>query len=289
MIEKTHSRERDNGVLDDRFNDPTLRWYINQASKEPLVDIQTEVILAERIRLGDNDAYNQLVRANLLLVIAIAKNYPTSATVGFPDLISAGNKGLMVAVRRFDPNRGAKLSTYAAHWIKQSIRREISNCTNTVRMPIHRISDLRRVRRSIDFLEKNGEDVSVKQVEGNTGLSIEKIDDLLLHDIKYLSLDFEYEEGGQFSDIIEDEGVVCPNEYCSKKEQLKLLREVVEKLPIRDRNIIIKRFGLNGSEPMTLEEVGQEYGLTRERIRQLQDVILEKINKIMSNKNKIKK
>jgi RNA polymerase primary sigma factor len=262
-----------------RENETGFQLYLRQIAEIPLLTPDQEVQLARRIKRGDQKAETEMVSANLRLVVKIARDY---ANFGLPllDLISEGNIGLMKAVERFDPKKGGKLSTYAAWWIKQSIKRALANQTKTIRLPIHLVEKIGKMRRvSSQMMEELGREPTDEELAEEIGLPSSKVAALKSAALRPASLDqpIEDDESFQFGDIVGDEESDNPFETLRDKDMLEEVEELLHLLDDRERMIINSRFGLDGQEPKTLEEVGETLGVTRERIRQLQNVALLKL------------
>jgi RNA polymerase primary sigma factor len=262
-----------------RENETGFQLYLRQIAEIPLLTPDQEVQLARRIKRGDQKAETEMVSANLRLVVKIARDY---ANFGLPllDLISEGNIGLMKAVERFDPKKGGKLSTYAAWWIKQSIKRALANQTKTIRLPIHLVEKIGKMRRvSSQMMEELGREPTDEELAEEIGLPSSKVAALKSAALRPASLDqpIQDDESFQFGDIVGDEESDNPFETLRDKDMLEEVEELLHLLDDRERMIINSRFGLDGQEPKTLEEVGETLGVTRERIRQLQNVALLKL------------
>ena len=267
-------------------SDSSLRVYMREISKTPLLTAEEEVELADRIKQGDKEARTHMIKANLRLVVKIAQDY---SGYGLPlsDLISEGNIGLMKAVERFDPNKGGKLSTYGSWWIKQSIKRALANQSKTIRLPVHMVDKIARMRRiSAMLAEAIGREPTDEELADELGLPRRKLAMLKRAAQRPASLDepFGDEDRGSFSDVIGDERAVSPFDALANKNMHGHLDDLLEVLDEREIKIIDARFGLNGRTPMTLEDVGREFGVTRESIRQLQNVALDKMRRALSKK-----
>ena len=266
--------------------DNSLRLYLREISKTELLTPEEEVKLAARIRKGDKKARAHMIRANLRLVVKIAQDY---SGYGLPlaDLISEGNIGLMKAVERFDPNKGGKLSTYGSWWIKQSIKRALANQSKTIRLPVHMVDKISRMRRISSMLaEAIGREPTDAELAEELGIPRKKLA-LLKRAAKRpasLNAPVHEDDSSEFSDIIGDEHAVDPFAALDNKNMHGELDELLEVLDEREHRIIDARFGLDGRKPMTLEEVGVEFGVTRERIRQLQNIALDKMRKALHRK-----
>ncbi len=269
-------------------SDASLKLYLREISKTPLLTIQDEIDLAERIRNGDADARAHMIRANLRLVVKIAQDY---SNYGLPvtDLISEGNIGLMKAVERFDPEKGGKLSTYAAWWIKQSIKRALANQSKTIRLPVHMVDKIAKMRRiSAMLAEALGREPTDDELAEEVGLPRRKLAMLRQASQRPTSLDAPINEGEatEYGEVISDERAENPFDMLADKKLNGEIDGLLAVLDERERRIIDERFGLTGKTPMTLEDVGREFGVTRERIRQLQNSALNKMRRALSKKEK---
>ena len=269
-------------------SDASLKLYLREISKTPLLTIQDEIDLAERIRNGDADARAHMIRANLRLVVKIAQDY---SNYGLPvtDLISEGNIGLMKAVERFDPEKGGKLSTYAAWWIKQSIKRALANQSKTIRLPVHMVDKIAKMRRiSAMLAEALGREPTDDELAEEVGLPRRKLAMLRQASQRPTSLDAPINEGEatEYGEVISDERAENPFDMLADKNLHGEIDGLLAVLDERERRIIDERFGLTGKTPMTLEDVGREFGVTRERIRQLQNSALNKMRRALSKKEK---
>ncbi|MGB2186810.1 MAG: sigma-70 family RNA polymerase sigma factor [Akkermansiaceae bacterium] len=268
--------------------DTSLRLYLREIAKTELLTPEQEVELAARIKKGDKKARSHMIRANLRLVVKIAQDY---SGYGLPlaDLISEGNIGLMKAVERFDPKKGGKLSTYGSWWIKQSIKRALANQSKTIRLPVHMVDKIARMRRiSAMLTEALGREPTQEELAEELGIPHKKLA-LLERAAKRptsLNAPVHEDDSAEFSDIIGDEHAVDPFEALDNKTMHGELDELLDVLDEREHRIIDARFGLDGKKPMTLEEVGLEFGVTRERIRQLQNIALVKMRKALKRKDK---
>lgn len=266
--------------------DGGIKIYLREIGKTPLLTRDEEVELAGRIKNGDEAARDHMIRANLRLVVKIAQDY---ANYGLPllDLISEGNIGLMKAVERFDPNKGGKLSTYGAWWIKQSIKRALANQSKTIRLPVHMVDKITKMRRvSMVLGEELGREPTDEELSEEIGIDRAKLSHLKAAALRPASLDAPIgeDESTQFGDIIGDEKAQTPLELVSHKNMHMQLDDLLEVLDERETKIVVARFGLGGEAPKTLEEVGGEFGVTRERIRQLQNIALKKLRRALHKK-----
>jgi RNA polymerase primary sigma factor len=262
----------------------TIKQYLTEIGKIALLTPAEEVALAKRIKRGDRAARNHMIQANLRLVVKIAHDYKD---FGLPllDLISEGNIGLIKAVERFDPAKGGKLSTYAAWWIKQSIKRALANQSKTIRLPVHLVDKISRMRKTATALtEEFGREPTDEEIAIEMQIPVNKIAHMKSVSVRPASLDapINDEEGGTpFSEIVGDENAASPYETLREKNIQGDLRALLDGLDEREANIIKMRFGLDAHNEMTLEEVGKLFNVTRERVRQLQNLALSKMRKAM--------
>lgn len=260
--------------------------YMKEAWKTDLLTREQEVDLADRIKKGDQEARKHMIEANLRLVIKIAHDYE-HYWLGLLDLIQEGNMGLMKAVERFDPNKGGKLSTYAAWWIKQSIKRALANQARTIRLPVHMVDKISKMRRvALVLSEEFGRPPTDEELRIELGMDPERFSTLMSSSMSMTSLDAPLSEDNdtEYSSVIADTKALSPLELLSHKNMHMQLDDLLEVLDERERKIIDTRFGLAGQKPKTLEEVGQEFGVTRERIRQLQNIALKKMKRALQKK-----
>jgi RNA polymerase primary sigma factor len=268
--------------------DSNIKYYLSEISKTPLLTIQEEIELAERIKMGDQDARDHLIRANLRLVVKIARDY-SGYGLSLSDLISEGNIGLMQAVDRFDPEKGGKLSTYGSWWIKQSIKRALANQSKTIRLPIHMVDKIARLRRiAASLTETLGREPTDEEIVEATGIPRQKIAMLKQASQRPTSLDAPINEGEsmEYSEIVRDETVQSPFDALADKNMQNEISGLLSILNERELKIINERFGLTGKKPMLLEDVGREFGVSRERIRQLQNAALTKMRNAFMRKDK---
>lgn len=261
-----------------------MRTYMQEIGKTPLLSKEEEIELAARIKKGDKAARDHMISANLRLVVKIAHDYNN---FGLPllDLISEGNIGLVKAVERFDPSKGGKLSTYAAWWIKQSIKRALANQSKTIRLPVHlvdRISKMRKITAQLaDELDREPTDEEIAYV---MGLPVNKVAHLKSVSVRPSSLDAPIGEDGEttFGELVGDENEASPLENLQEKSMSNDIKAVINQLEDREAEIIHLRFGLDGNHPLTLEEVGEKFDITRERVRQIQNIAIHKMRRLMS-------
>ncbi len=275
--------------IDHRDDRSTLQLYLNDIRRTPLLTPAEEIQLALRVQQGDEVAREHMIRANLRLVVKIAFDYNH---LGLPimDLISEGNLGLIKAVGRFDPARGGKLSTYAAWWIKQSMKRAVANQSKTIRLPVHLVDRIARMRRIISrYLEEFGREPDNDEIAYELQIPVKKIALLKTVSVRPASLEAPLGDDADarvLGDIVGDENARSPDEHLGDKNMIEDLHEIVRSLDPREAEILILRFGLGGGAPLTLEKVGQRFNITRERIRQLQDLALRQVRRRMHERNK---
>ena len=277
--EEEEEIELDLSIPDDVGIDDPVRMYLKEIGRVPLLKADEEVELAKRMQEGDEEAKNQLAEANLRLVVSIAKRYVGRGML-FLDLIQEGNLGLLKAVEKFDYKKGFKFSTYATWWIRQAITRAIADQARTIRIPVHMVETINKlVRVSRQLLQELGTDPTPEQIGAVMDLAPERVREIQKVAQEPVSLETPIgeEEDSHLGDFIEDEDAPAPDEaasYILLKEQLE---EVLETLTPREAKVLRLRFGLDDGRSRTLEEVGQEFGVTRERIRQIEAKALRKL------------
>ncbi|MFP6855322.1 MAG: RNA polymerase sigma factor RpoD/SigA, partial [Opitutales bacterium] len=260
-----------------------LKTYLDRIAKVDLLTIKEEGELAARIAVGDEQARELMITANLRLVVKIAKDY---SNFGLPllDLIEEGNIGLMKAVERFDPNKGGKLSTYASWWIKQSIKRALANQSKTIRLPVHMIEKVARIKKtSTAMSESLGRDPTDDELAEAVNMPVSKVTHLKTVSARPSSLEAPIggNESTTLGEMVGDDLALTPLERLQSKSLVSDVNLVLDQLEPREAEIIRLRFGLSGEEPQTLEEVGVKFKVTRERVRQLQDISIRKMRKAM--------
>jgi RNA polymerase primary sigma factor len=259
-------------------NDP-VRMYLKEIGKVPLLTAEEEVSLARRIERGDMEAKAKLIEANLRLVVSIAKRYVGRGML-FLDLIQEGNLGLIRAVEKFDYRKGYKFSTYATWWIRQAITRAIADQARTIRIPVHMVETINKlIRVQRQLLQDMGREPAPEEIAAEMGTTPQKVREILKISQEPVSLETPIgeEEDSQLGDFIEDEDAAMPVEAVSEIMRKEELNNVLSSLSLRERKVIELRFGLRGEHPRTLEEVGQKFGVTRERIRQIEAKTLAKL------------
>ena len=263
--------------------DTAIKLYLREIGQVKLLTPQEEIELAARIKKGDKKAREQMIKANLRLVVKIARDYEG---IGLPllDLISEGNIGLMKAVERFDPAKGGKLSTYGSWWIKQSIKRALANQSKTIRLPVHLVDKISKMRRTAMRLQEElGREPTDDEIAGELGMPTSRVTQMRLAAIRPASLDAPIgdDDSNNFAEVVQDENAETPYEQLEDKTVTSMLREMVTTLDPREATILRFRFGLDGGPERTLEEVGVKFGVTRERVRQIQNIALRKLRKMI--------
>jgi RNA polymerase primary sigma factor len=276
--ERAGRRER--GSYD---GDTAIKLYLREIGQVKLLTPQEEIELAARIKKGDKKAREQMIKANLRLVVKIARDYEG---IGLPllDLISEGNIGLMKAVERFDPAKGGKLSTYGSWWIKQSIKRALANQSKTIRLPVHLVDKISKMRRTAMRLQEElGREPTDDELAQELGTTASRVAQMRMAAVRPASLDAPIgdEDSNNFAEVVQDESADTPYEQLEEKTVTRMLQEMVKTLDPREAIILRARFGLDGGPQKTLEEVGQKFGVTRERVRQIQNIALKKLRKMI--------
>ncbi len=259
--------------------DDPVRMYLKDIGKIPLLDPDREAILAEKIAEGDEAAKNELVEANLRLVVSIAKKY-VGKGMYFLDLIQEGNLGLIKAVEKFDHTKGYKFSTYATWWIRQAITRAIADQARTIRIPVHMVETIHRVSRtSRQLLQEYGREPTIDEIAEKLGMSADKVREIMkaAQDPVSLETPIGEEDDSHLGDFIPDDSSPTPAEAVSYQLLREQLNKVLHTLTPREEMVIKLRFGLEDGRTRTLEEVGREFNITRERIRQIEAKALRKL------------
>ncbi|MBR1730056.1 MAG: RNA polymerase sigma factor RpoD [Selenomonadaceae bacterium] len=259
--------------------DDPVRMYLKEIGRVPLLTAQQEVDLAKRMKAGDEDAQKQLAEANLRLVVSIAKRYVGRGML-FLDLIQEGNLGLIKAVEKFDYTKGYKFSTYATWWIRQAITRAIADQARTIRIPVHMVETINKlIRVSRNLLQKLGRDPTAEEIAEEMDVSVDRVREIMKIAQEPVSLETPIgeEEDSNLGDFIEDQEAPAPAEQASFLLLKEQLEEVLQTLTPRETRVLRLRFGLDDGKARTLEEVGQSFGVTRERIRQIEAKALRKL------------
>lgn len=259
-------------------NDP-VRMYLKEIGKIPLLTAEEELALAKRLEAGDEEAHNQMVEANLRLVVSIAKRY-VGRGLPFLDLIQEGNFGLIKAVGKFDYTKGYKFSTYATWWIRQAISRAIADHARTIRIPVHMVETINRVSRAQhELVQELGRDPSTAEIADRLHISEEKVEEILRVSQEPISLETPVgeEDDSHLGDFIQDEDASEPADAASYMMLKEQLSTVLKTLTYREEQVLCMRYGLKDGKMHTLEEVGEKFNVTRERIRQIEAKALRKL------------
>ena len=259
--------------------DDPVRMYLKEIGRVPLLSADEEIALAKRMEAGDEEAQKELAEANLRLVVSIAKRYVGRGML-FLDLIQEGNLGLIKAVEKFDYNKGYKFSTYATWWIRQAITRAIADQARTIRIPVHMVETINKlIRVSRQLLQQLGREPAPEEIAEAMEISVERVREIMKIAQEPVSLETPIgeEEDSHLGDFIEDQDAPAPAEAASFMLLKEQLEEVLDTLTEREERVLRLRFGLDDGRARTLEEVGQNFGVTRERIRQIEAKALRKL------------
>lgn len=261
------------------FVDNSVKLYLKEMGSIPLLTPDEEKELALRIADGDTEAKKRLVEANLRLVISVAKHYQ-GCGLSFLDLIQEGNTGLIRAAEKFDVSKGFKFSTYATWWIKQAISRAVADQSKTIRIPVHMTENINRLRATArDLVVKLGRDATNEEIAEAMGITVEEVNEIRSHMVEMTSLEMQVgdDEDVTVGSLVKDDKMPAPEHNILVEDSKSTIDTVLDTLSDREKNIIILRFGIGTEEPKTLEEVGKELGLTKERIRQIEAKALAKL------------
>ncbi len=267
--------------------DDSVKIYLKDIGRVPLLTGEQEVELAKRMQEGDEEAKKTLSEANLRLVVSIAKRY-VGRGMQFLDLIQEGNLGLMKAVEKFDYTRGFKFSTYATWWIRQAITRAIADQARTIRIPVHMVETINKQGRATrTLLQRLGREPTTEEIAEYLGWSVEKVREIqkIAQDPVSLETPIGEEEDSHLGDFLEDDKAMSPSDVAESKLLKEQLFQVLNTLTPREQKVLRLRYGLDDSHPRTLEEVGREFNVTRERIRQIEAKALRKLR----HPNRLKK
>ena len=260
----------------------SLRLYLRSIGRVELLTAEQEIELAQRIEKGDMQAKRHMVEANLRLVVSIAKGY-LGRGLGFLDLIQEGSLGLIRAVEKFDYRRGYKFSTYATWWIRQAVTRAIADKARTIRIPVHMVEKLNRVTHvERQLVQRLGREPEPSEIAAELKITVREVRDILRVAQMPVSLEKPVgdEDESELGDFVADESVEEPFEAATENLQREDIQKALDALPERERQVIELRYGLRGHEPLTLEEVGRAFGVTRERIRQIENNTLRKLKQL---------
>ena len=284
-ILKTDTEENDDDIMDVGISgfavvDDPVKMYLKDIGKVPLLSPEEEIELAKKILDGDQEAKSRLCQSNLRLVVSIAKRWASTNSLSFLDLIQEGNMGLLRAVEKFDYTKGFRFSTYATWWIKQAITRAIADQSRTIRLPVHMVETINRYGRTVRQLtQKLSREPTLEEIAEAMGISESKVVEIQKSALDPVSLETPIgeEEDSKMSDFIEDESAKSPMEVASQKLLHEQLMSVIDTLTPREQQVIRERYGLIDGKAKTLEEVGKEFSVTRERIRQIEAKALRKL------------
>ncbi|HOB29836.1 MAG TPA: RNA polymerase sigma factor RpoD [Bacillota bacterium] len=277
--DKEEETEIDLSVPEGVALDDPVRMYLKEIGRVPLLTAEEEVELAKRMEMGDLEAKQRLIESNLRLVVSIAKKY-VGRGMDFLDLIQEGNMGLIKAVEKFDYRKGFKLSTYATWWIRQAITRAIADQARTIRVPVHMVETINKmVRTSRELVQELGREPTAEEIAEKMGITPEKVREIqkIAQEPVSLETPIGEEEDSHLGDFIEDIDALAPDEAASYLLLQEQIDEVLSTLNEREQRVLRLRFGLDDGRPRTLEEVGREFGVTRERIRQIEAKALRKL------------
>ena len=268
----------------DEIADDSVRLYLSEIGKVPLLSAEKEFELAKKVKAGDKKAFDQMTESNMRLVVSIAKKY-SGRGLDLLDLIQEGNTGLLRAVEKFDPDRGFKFSTYATWWIRQAITRAIADQARTIRIPVHMVETINKLMRTQRRMTQElNREPTIEELGKELEMEPEKVEYVMKIKQDITSLDAGVgkdgdEEDSVLGDFIEDEDIVTPEESASTQLLKEQVQDILSSLSDREQKIIKLRFGLENGKNHTLEEVGQEFAVTRERIRQIEAKALAKLRK----------
>ena len=266
--------------------DDSVRMYLHEIGKVALLTKEEEVVLAKRVSKGDIVARKKLAEANLRLVVSIAKKY-VGRGLSLMDLVQEGNLGLMRAVDKFDYKRGYKFSTYATWWIRQAVTRAIADQARTIRIPVHMVETINKlIRTQRQLVQDLGREPLSEEIAAEMGISVDKVEHILKISQETVSLEAPVgeEEDSMLGDFIEDKESISPIESASNQLLKADIKKILQLLSPREQKILKMRFGLDTGRTHTLEEVGKEFGVTRERIRQIEAKALQKLKDVKESK-----
>jgi RNA polymerase primary sigma factor len=270
-----------------RINDANFEQYLKEIRETPLLTSQQELELSRRIRGGDEAAREQMIKANLRLVVSVAKEF-LNRGLPFMDLIAEGNIGLMRGIEKFDPEQGNRFSTYGVHWIKQSIRRALVNSSKTVRIPSYMVELISQFKQKANemTMKAGGKKPDTRIIAKEVGLTDDQLDMMRAAlNSTTQSSDFRSADGeASLTDMIADQRSPDPAEEAMTANEIMMLQEMLEGISEREAKILKMRYGIDHDHPMTLSEIGEELGLTRERIRQIENNAIRTLQTILSRK-----
>ncbi|MDR3327733.1 MAG: RNA polymerase sigma factor RpoD/SigA [Prevotellaceae bacterium] len=265
----------------------SLDKYLQEIGREELITIENEVELAQRIRKGEHAALDKLVRANLRFVVSVAKQYQNQG-LSLPDLIDEGNLGLIKAAEKFDETRGFKFISYAVWWIRQSILQALAEQSRIVRLPLNQVGSLNKINKAFSRFEQEHERLpSVEEIAAEMELPIDKITDSLKISGRHISVDAPFVEGEDntlLDVLMNDDSPIADQKLMNESLQTEIERALDSLLQDRERDIVKMFFGIGGRQEMTLEEIGDMFGLTRERVRQIKEKAIRRLRQNSKNK-----
>ena len=285
-IEEPKTQESLNSVN----SDDSVRIYLQQIGKIPLLSAEEELEVAKKIYENQSEfARKVLINANLRLVVSIAKKY-IGRGLSFLDLIQEGNMGLIKATEKFDYTKGYKFSTYATWWIQQSITRAIADKARIIRLPIHLIESINKIKKAtMDLTTKLGRIPNKQEIAEEMGISVSKLTSIIKSTQSTISIDTptgQKDDSNKIIDYIVDESTIAPDNMVSQESMLEDIKNMLDQLSQKERDVLILRFGLNNDgNKKTLDEIGSIYGVSRERIRQIENRAISKLKKLCKNKN----
>ena len=258
----------------------SLDKYLQEIGKEELITVEEEVELAQRIKKGDQEALEKLTKANLRFVVSVAKQYQNQG-LSLPDLINEGNLGLIKAAEKFDCDRGFRFSTYATWWIRQAITRAIADQARTIRIPVHMVETINRMRQATNQLVyQNGHEPTPEELAKAMDMSVERVREIqrMAQEPASLESPVGEEEDSSLGDFVADENAEAPGKAADRAMVAQQINLALKSLTPREEKVIRLRFGLDDGRPRTLEEVGRDFGVTRERVRQIEAKAIRKLH-----------
>ena len=258
----------------------SLDKYLQEIGKEELITVEEEVELAQRIKKGDQEALEKLTKANLRFVVSVAKQYQNQG-LSLPDLINEGNLGLIKAAEKFDCDRGFRFSTYATWWIRQAITRAIADQARTIRIPVHMVETINRMRQATNQLVyQNGHEPTPEELAKAMDMSVERVREIqrMAQEPASLESPVGEEEDSSLGDFVADENAEAPGKAADRAMVAQQINQALKSLTPREEKVIRLRFGLDDGRPRTLEEVGRDFGVTRERVRQIEAKAIRKLH-----------
>lgn len=279
--------DREEEVAEKEKSYDSIQRYFREIGKLPILSMEDEQSLAYRARAGDAAARERMISSNLRLVVSVAKKY-NNCGLPLPDLIEEGNLGLIKAVEKFQPEKGYRFSTYATWWIRQSIVRALAKHTRTIRLPVNVAETVNRFARTLrGIVQKLGRDPTSREIADEMSMSQEQVARIMemLQTPSSLEAEIGLNEGNSLKDVLEDRGITSPIEATAIKRRQENIRTILGMLSDQEQRVVSLRFGLDDGDPKTLETIGHAFGLTRERIRQIESSALKKLRRLLSRKD----